>query len=137
MQITVTSAPEFRAGASTPNTVPISVANAADLGTVTLRITYNTQALRAQSVAQGTFMNQGGIATTFVPRIDANAGVVEIAISRPNTAGGASGASGLLASIQFLAMSPGSSQISVSGVAVTSGGAAIPVQFNAATVIVR
>jgi general secretion pathway protein D len=137
MQITVTSAPEFRAGASTPNTVPISVANATDLGTVTLRITYNTQALRAQSVAQGTFMNQGGIAPTFVPRIDANAGVVEIAISRPNTAGGASGASGLLASIQFLAMSPGSSQISVSGVAVTSGGAAIPVQFNAATVIVR
>jgi len=137
MQITVTSAPEFRAGASTPNTVPISVANAADLGTVTLRITYNTQALRAQSVAQGTFMNQGGIAPTFVPRIDANAGVVEIAISRPNTAGGASGASGLLASVQFLAMSPGSSQISVSGVAVTSGGAAIPVQFNAATVIVR
>ena len=82
-------------------------------------------------------MNQGGFATTFVPRIDANAGVVEIAISRPNTSGGASGASGLLASIQFLAMSPGSSQISVSGVAVTSGGAAIPVQFNAATVIVR
>jgi len=136
-QISVTAAPQFQAGATMPNTVPISVSNASDIGTVTLRVTYNPQVLRAQAVNQGTFLSQGGVTTTFVPKIDVNAGAVDIAISRPSSAGGASGASGLLASVQFLAMSPGAAQISVSGVAVTSSGTPIPIQFNSTTVVVK
>jgi general secretion pathway protein D len=136
-QISITAAPQFQAGATMPNTVPISISNASDIGTITLRVTYNGQVLRAQAVNQGTFLSQGGVSTTFVPKIDVNAGAVDIAISRPGAAGGASGASGLLASVQFLAMSPGSSQITVSGVAVTPSGTPIPIQFNSTTVVVK
>jgi general secretion pathway protein D len=132
----VASPSQFQAGAAAPYTVPIMVAGAPDIGTLTLRVTYNPAVLRAQAVAQGTFMAQGGTATTFVPKIDANTGQVDIVISRPSTSGGASG-SGLIGSIQFLAMSPGSSQITIAGVAVSPGGQPVSVQFNPATVVVR
>jgi hypothetical protein len=119
-----------------PYTMPITVANLPEVGTITLRITYDAHILRAAAAAQGTFMNQGTVTPTFVPRIDPNAGVVELVFSRPASATGASG-SGLLGSLQFQAMSPGSTQIAVTGSVSAPGGQAIPVQFGSATVVVK
>lgn len=137
-QVTVTAVGDFQAGSATPYLVPILISNVSNLGTVALQIRYNQTALRAQSVNPGTFMNQGNVAPTFVPRLDTNNGLIEIAISRPGAPTGASATTNaLLASIQFLAMSPGSSQISISGTAVTPTGQAIPLQFVPATVVVK
>jgi general secretion pathway protein D len=127
---------ELQSGAMAPYTVPITVANLPEGGTITLRITYDARILRAQAAVQGTFMNQGTVTPTFVPRIDPNAGTVDLVFSRPAAATGASG-SGLLGSIQFQAMSPGSTSISVTGSASAPGGQPIPVQFGTATVVVR
>jgi hypothetical protein len=135
--VTVVAAPgEFQAGNNAPYTVPIMANNLPEVGTLTLRVTYNPMALRAQGVAQGTFMAQGGQATTFVPRIDTGAGTVDIVISRPSGVSGASG-QGLIGSVQFLAMSPGSSQISVTGAIVAPNGQPVTVQFGSATVVVK
>ena len=49
---------------------------------------------------------------------------------------GASG-SGLLSALMFDAVGPGASPIQVSGMASSPDGAAVPLQFNAATVTVR
>jgi general secretion pathway protein D len=127
---------EFQSGSSTPYTVPIAAANLPQVSTMTLHVNYNPTVLRAQAAVQGTFMNQGNITPTFVPRINANDGVVDIVLSRPNTATGASG-SGLLGSVQFLAMSPGSAQVTVSGSVIGAGGQPIQVQFGSVTVVVR
>jgi hypothetical protein len=86
-------------------------------------------------------MSQGNVQPTFLPRIDANAGVIDIAISRPAASSGASTTSAtnswLLASVSFIAVSPGQSQIAISGSAVTSAGQAISIQFVPASVVVR
>jgi hypothetical protein len=103
---------------------------------VTIRVTYNPMVLRAQNVTNGNFMNQGSAISTFLPRIDPNTGQIDIAISRPANATGVTG-SGLLASIQFLAQSPGATQLTISGSAVTPAGQPVTLQFAPATVVVR
>jgi hypothetical protein len=119
-----------------PYTVPVSVNNASRLSVMTLTITFNPSILRVRTVQDGTFMRQGGVATTFTPRIDAAAGRVDIAIARTGDQTGASGA-GLLAALLFDAVGPGSSVIQTSGVASTPEGGAITVQFSPVTVAVR
>ena len=127
---------EFQSSALAPYTVPIAVSNLPEVSTLTLRVTYNPSVLRAQAAVQGTFMSQGNVTPTFVPTIDPNAGTIDLVFSRPPNSTGASGA-GLLGSIQFQAMSPGSTQISLSGSAVTPAGQPVPVQFRSTTVVVR
>jgi hypothetical protein len=119
-----------------PYTVPVSVNNASRLSVMTLTITFNPSILRVRSVQDGTFMRQGGVATSFTPRIDAAAGRVDIAIARTNDQVGASGA-GLLAALLFDAVGPGSAVIQTSGVASTPDGSALPMQFSPVTVTVR
>ena len=99
-------------------------------------VTYNPNVLRVRTVQDGTFMRQGGVATTFTPRIDAATGRVDIAITRTADQAGASGA-GLLAALVFDAVGPGGSIVQVSGVASTPEGGAINLQFNPVTVTVR
>ncbi len=127
---------EFQSGALAPYTVPVTAANMPEVGTISLRVSYNPAVLRAQAAVQGTFMNQGNVTPTFVPTIDPNGGTVDLVFSRPSNASGASG-SGLLGSIQFQAMSPGSTQIVVSGSVVGPGGQQVPIQYQSATVVVR
>lgn len=127
---------EFQSGAATPYTVPITASNLPDVTTITLRVSYNPTTLRAQAAVPGTFMSGGNVSATFLPRIDANAGTVDLVFSRPANATPVSGG-GLIGSIQFLAMSPGSATISVTGSAVGSAGQPIAVQFGSATVVVR
>jgi Cohesin domain len=114
----------------------VSVNNAARMSVMTLTITYNPNVLRARNVQDGTFMRQGGIATSFTPRIDAAAGRVDIAIARTGDQTGASGA-GLLAALLFDAVGPGNSIIQASGVASTPEGTPVLLQFSPVTVTVR
>jgi len=133
--IITTPGTEFRV-AGGPYTVPISINNVSRLSVMTLTITFNPSVLRVRTVQDGSWMRQGGVATTFTPRIDAATGRVDIAITRTSDSTGASGA-GLLASLQVDAVGPGNSIIQVSGVASTPEGGAISLQFNPVTVTVR
>ncbi len=126
---------EFRV-AGGPYTVPVSINNASRVSLVSLSLTYNPNVLRVRTVQDGTFMRQGSATATFTPRIDAEAGRVDIAISRSGDRTGASGA-GLLAALVFDAIGPGTSMIQVAGVASTPDGGAVPMQFNPVTVTVR
>jgi type II secretory pathway component GspD/PulD (secretin) len=126
---------EFRV-AGGPYTVPVSINNASRVSNVTLTVTFNPNVLRVRTVQDGTFMRQGGVTTSFTPRIDAPSGRVDIAITRTADQAGASGA-GLLAALLFDAVGPGSSLIQVSGVGNTPDGAAVPLQFNPVSITVR
>jgi hypothetical protein len=119
-----------------PYTMPISISGVSELGTVTLSLSYNPAVLRATAVTQGTFLQQGGVATAFAPKIDAVAGRIDIAITRTGNASGVSG-NGLLGAIAFQAVAPGVSQISMSGMAMTADGKPITILINSATVTVK
>jgi hypothetical protein len=126
---------EFRV-AGGPYTVPISINNASRLSAITVTVSYNPAILRVRSVTEGTFMRQGGITAPFTPRIDAGNGRVDIAIARTGDQTGASGA-GLLGALLFDALSPGTSAISVTGIASGPDGAPIALTFSPVTVVVR
>jgi type II secretory pathway component GspD/PulD (secretin) len=119
-----------------PYTMPVSINNASRVSVMTLTITFNPKVLRVRNVQDGTFMRQGGVATTFTPQIDVASGRVDIAITRTGDQVGASG-SGLLAALLFDAVGPGSAVVTASGVASTPEGAAVPLQFSPVTVTVR
>jgi len=119
-----------------PYTAPLSINNVSRLSVITLTVTFNPNVLRVRQAQDGTFMRQGGVATSFTPQIDAARGRVDIAITRSGDQSGASGA-GLLAALLFDAVGPGGSVIQVSGVASTPEGNAINLQFNPVTVTVR
>ena len=81
-------------------------------------------------------MRQGGVTASFAPRQDTNAGRVDIAIARSGDQLGASG-TGLLAALLFDAIAPGTTAISVSGVANAPDGSPITLTFTPVTVTVR
>lgn len=126
---------EFRV-AGGPYTMPVTINNASRVSVLTLSINYNPAVLKVRTVQEGTFMRQGGVAAAFVPRIDAAAGRVDIAVSRTGDQTGASG-TGLIGAIMFDAMAPGTAQISASGVANSPEGTPINLNFSPVTVIVR
>ena len=135
-QVIVTPAgTEFRLGGG-PYTTAVSINNAQRLSTLTLTLTYNPNVLRVRTVQEGTFMRQGSGTASFTPRIDAAAGRVDIAVTRPGDQIGASGG-GLLASLLFDAVGAGGSMIQVSGVATAPDGTLLPLQFAPVTVTVR
>ena len=119
-----------------PYTVPLSVTNANGLSSMTLSVTYNPAVLRATVVNEGSLMRADGTATSFVPRIDANTGRIDLVITRPGDKTGATG-NGLLASIVFEAIGAGSSQIALSGLAMNAAGESVLVQFVPAAVTVK
>jgi general secretion pathway protein D len=126
---------EFRVGGG-PYTVPISVNGVSRLSMVTLTLTFNPTVVRARSVQQGTFMNQGGAQPAFTPRIDPGAGRVDIVVTRTSDATGASG-SGLLAAVLFDAVAPGNVTFTLSGTATNPEGTVIPVTVSPVSVTVR
>jgi hypothetical protein len=119
-----------------PYTFPVSINNSARVSVITLTITFNPNVLRVRNVQDGTFMRQGGVATSFTPRIDVASGRVDIAVARTGDQTGASGA-GLIAALLFDAVGPGSSIIQASGVASTPEGGPVTLQFSPVTVTVR
>jgi general secretion pathway protein D len=135
-QVIITPAgTEFRI-AGGPYLAPISINNASRISTMSLTVTYNPAIVRVRSVQQGTFMTQGGITVSFTPKIDAVAGRVDITVTRVGDQVGASGA-GLIGSLQFDGLAPGSSTIQVSGLATAPDGTPIQLQFSPVTVTVR
>jgi hypothetical protein len=126
---------EFRV-AGGPYTVPISINNASRISVITLSVTYNPAVLRVRTAQDGTFMRQGGVTASFVPRPETNGGRIDIAIARSGDQTGASGA-GLLAALLFDALAPGTSTITVTGVATGPDGSPIQLMFAPVTVTVR
>ena len=122
--------------AGAPYTIPLSINNASRVSVITLTLTYNPAVLRVRSVQDGLFMRQGGVTASFAPRQDTNAGRVDIAVARSGDQLGASG-TGLIAALLFDAIAPGTTAISVSGVASAPDGSPITLTFTPVTVTVR
>ncbi|OFW38235.1 MAG: hypothetical protein A3J29_15810 [Acidobacteria bacterium RIFCSPLOWO2_12_FULL_67_14b] len=121
---------------SGPYTVPISVAGASRLSTITISVTYNPALVRVRSVQEGTFMRQGGIAPAFNSQVDEKSGRIDIVITRPGDQTGASTA-GLLAAILLEPLAAGTGSLAVTGSATVPGGASAPLQFLPAGITVR
>lgn len=119
-----------------PYTIPISVTGASRLSTVSLTMTFNPQALRVRTIQEGSFMRQGGVNATFVPQVDGTIGRIDMTVTRPGDAVGASG-TGLLGVMLFDAIAAGSSTFTVNGIATTPEGTPIPLSFTSASVVVR
>ena len=135
-QVVVTAPTTPLAVGGVPATVPITVTGVSQLSTVSITVTYNPNIVRAVSISEGSFMRQGGMTPTFTQRIDAAAGRVDIAVTRPNDESGASG-TGLLAGLLFQAVAPGTSQVTATAVTLNTKGQPIPVQVASATLTVR
>jgi general secretion pathway protein D len=134
-RITLSPPSEMRVG-SGPYTVPISVAGATRLSTLTLSITYNPALVRVRSVQEGTFMRQGGITPAFSSQIDEKSGRLDIVVTRPGDQTGAS-TSGLLAAILLEPLAAGTGSLGLTGSATVPGGASAALQFLPAGITVR
>ena len=134
-QVTVTPpGGQFTVGGG-PYTVPVSISNVNRATTVSLTVTFNAAAVRVRSVQEGSFMRQGGSTVAFAQQVDPASGRIDVTLSRTGDTVGATG-SGILASLIFEAVAPGSVTFTPSGVASGPGGA-IPLQFAPATVTVK
>lgn len=134
-RVTLSPPSEMRMG-SGPYTVPIAIAGASRLSTLTISLTYNPALMRVRSVQEGTFMRQGGVAPAFSSQVDEKSGRVDIVITRPGDQTGASTA-GLLAALLVEPVAAGTGSLSVSGSASVPGGASAPLQFLPAGITVR
>ena len=133
----IVTAPSAPLTTGAPYTVPISVEGIREpLGVLSLTVTYDPTILRAVNVVQGTHMQQGGVTTTFAPKIDAATGRVDIAIARPFDRPGATG-NAVIAAVAFEAVRSGTSPVTVQGVLTTTTGQSIPVQMVSGSVTVK
>ena len=121
---------------SGPYTIPISVAGASRLSTLTLSITYNPALVRIRSVQEGTFMRQGGVAPAFTSQVDDKSGRIDIVITRPGDKTGAS-TSGLLAALLVEPLAAGTGSLGLTGSASIPGGETTALQFLPAGITVR
>jgi general secretion pathway protein D len=130
-----TPGPQFAVGGG-PYTVPITIAGAQRVSTISVSVTYNPSVLRVRTVQPGTFLAQGGVTPTFTQQIDPGAGRVDVTTLRPGDQVGATG-TGLVATLVFEAIAPGQSAITPSGVASTPEQASVGLQLVPASVTVR
>jgi len=119
--------PEFRVGAG-PYTVPVSIAGASQLSSVSLTITFNPAALRVRAIQEGGFMRTGGAAVTFTQQVDGATGRIDIAIVRTEDPTGVAG-TGLLAAVVFDAVGGGTANLALTGAAAGPRGTPVPLQF--------
>ncbi len=134
--VSATVSPSEWMMAGGPYNVPISIENASRLSTMALTVSFNPAYVKVRLIQEGSFMRQGGVTVAFNQRVDAKLGRVDISVVRNADKVGASG-SGIIGSLIFDAIAPGTSPISVSGVASSVGGAVMQVRFVAASVVVR
>jgi hypothetical protein len=133
-QITLTPpGTTFRVGGG-PYTVPLTVANATRLSTISITITFDPARLRVRSVQEGSFMRTGGVNTTFMQQV--GNGRVDITITRASDATGASG-TGLLSAILFDPVAPGTVPLNISGVASGPAGAPMSLQLRPVTITIQ
>jgi general secretion pathway protein D len=117
-----------------PYTVPISIANASRVSTITLTMTFDPAMLRVRTVQEGSFMRAGGSAAAFTQQ--AGPGRVDLTIARSDDSTGASG-SGLLGAVVFDAVAPGTTSLTLSGAATSANGVPLSLQFKPVTVMVE
>jgi general secretion pathway protein D len=132
-QVLVTPPPTIRVGGG-PYTVPISIADASRITTVTLTLIYDPTKLRVRSVQEGSFMRAGGAAVSFSQQVTGNR--IDITLARGGDGTGASG-TGLLAAILFDAIAPGTSSLTLNGTANGPGGVAMGLRFTPVMVTVQ
>jgi len=123
----------FRVGGG-PYVVPISIAGASRVSTITLTITFDATKLRVRTVQEGSFMRAGGVNVAFNQQVSGNR--VDITLARAADATGASG-TGLLAAILFDAIAPGAATLTTSGTATGPGGTAMGLRFTPVTITVQ
>jgi len=123
----------FRQGGG-PYTVPLLIADAARVSTVTLTLIFDPAKLRVRSVQEGSFLRAGGIPVTFSQQVNGNR--IDISLARGGDATGASG-TGVLAAVLFDAIAPGAATLTLSGTATGPGGAAMGLRFTPVTVTVQ
>jgi general secretion pathway protein D len=120
--------------------IPVQISGVTQLGSITLTMTYNPAVLRAEAATLGDAMKQGNVTPTFTPKIDAAAGRVDIVITRTGDAAGASVAAGvqaLLASVNFAPVAPGTTAVTLSGIAMTPAGKPIALQLGSTSITVK
>ncbi len=118
-----------------PGTVPLTITGVSQVSAVSITITYDPKVVRAVSVSQGLFMQQGGNQPTFSQKLD-TPGRVDIAIARTKDESGASG-TGLLAGILFQPVAAGTSPITVTAVVLNAAGQPVAVQIAPASITVK
>jgi len=94
-------------------TVAVSIENAQDASAASFAISFNPKALKLVTVQDGGFLSQGGKASSLSPGIDNDNGAATVSLTRPAGSPGVSG-SGVLASLQFEAVGPGTASITFS-----------------------
>jgi hypothetical protein len=97
------SSSTFRVGGG-PYTVPLLIADASRISTVTLTLIFDPTKLRVVSVQEGSFLRGNGVGVVFTQAVNGNR--IDISLSRAADAIGASG-TGVLAAILFNAVAPG------------------------------
>ena len=123
----------FRVGGG-PYTVPLLIADAARVSTVTLTLIFDPAKLRVRSVQEGSFLRAGGVPVAFSQQVNGNR--IDITLARGADATGASG-TGVLAAVLFDALAPGAATLTLSGTATGPGGAAMGLRFTPVTVTVQ
>jgi general secretion pathway protein D len=129
----VPSAPTLRVGGG-PYTLPITIANATRLSTITLTLIYDPLKLRIRMVQEGGFLRSGGGSTSFNNQVTGNR--IDITITRAGDLTGATG-TGLLAAIQFDAVEAGATTLTLSGSATGPGGVAMGLRFAPLTITLQ
>jgi len=81
-------------------------------------------------------MRQGGVSATFTQQVDAEAGRVDITLTRQQDLIGASG-SGLLAAVLFDPVAAGSSTLTASGAGTGPAGSVVTIQSMPVTITIR
>jgi general secretion pathway protein D len=123
----------FRVGGG-PYVVPLTIADASRISTMTLTLIFDNTKLRVRTVQEGSFMRAGGVSVAFNQQVSGNR--VDITLARSADSTGASG-TGLLAAILFDAIAPGGAALTLSGSATGPGGTAMGLQFRPVTVTVQ
>lgn len=126
-------APTLRVGGG-PYQLPISIANASRLSTITLTVIYDPLKLRIRTVQEGGFMRSSGGSTSFSNQVSGNR--IDITITRAGDVTGATG-TGLLAAILFDAIEAGGTTLTLSGSATGPGGTAMGLRFTPVTITLQ
>lgn len=92
--------------------VNIMMKGAQNLWSAPMQVSYDPQTLQVIAVTSGGLFERDGQAATFVHRVDAMAGRIDVSISRPLSAPGVSG-DGVVFSIVFLGKAKGDSKLRI------------------------
>ncbi len=133
-QILISPPPQPMRVGGGPYNVPLSIANASRISSITLTLVYDPTKVRVRAVQEGSFMRAGGVNVTFTQQ--AGASRVDITLVRAADATGASG-TGLLASVLLDAIAPGPAMFTASGTAMGPGGVAMSLVFTPATATIQ